>query len=88
MGSSSQSRSWVFWLRMFLCLLVAAGFAVTVLPAFETNAWWIRMLDFPRPQFLLALAVLLTLPLALTGRLAGPASPPRRLSSPASSGRR
>ena len=41
-------------LAIALSLLIAASF----LPLLETDAWWVRMLDFPRLQFLLALAVL------------------------------
>ncbi|WP_052341876.1 endonuclease/exonuclease/phosphatase family protein [Salinarimonas rosea] len=40
-------------------LLLAAG--ASLLPLVETNAWWIRSLDFARVQLLIALAILVLL---------------------------
>ncbi len=68
MGGIDRLRSWVFWARFVLYLLVLAGLVVTVLPAIDTNTWWIRTLDFPRMQFLIALAVVLVLLAILPGR--------------------
>lgn len=44
---------------------------VTLLPLADTNAWWVRALDFPRPQiaFLAGLVLLLSLLLPGMGRL-------------------
>lgn len=68
MKGTDRLRFGVFWLRVVLYLLVVAGVAVTVLPALNTSAWWIRVLDFPRLQFTVALAILLVLLLVLPGR--------------------
>lgn len=50
-----------------LALLIGAG-AVSLLPLFETNVWWIRFLDFPRLQFAVVTLVLMALYLGLQGR--------------------
>lgn len=39
-----------------LLLLALAGVAVTVLPSVNGDMWWIRVLDFPRLEFLIAMA--------------------------------
>lgn len=71
MVASRRVASWVRWVRRALFLVVAAGAVVTVLPSMDSSAWWIRMLDFPRMQFLLALLATLVLLVALPGRLRG-----------------
>lgn len=46
--------------RWGLLLLALAGLTATALPAWPTDLWWVRFLDFPRLQFLgVALAGLL-----------------------------
>lgn len=46
-------------LRFVLLLVGLLGFAVAALPALAVDTWWIRFLDFPRLQFLLATLALL-----------------------------
>lgn len=53
--------------KVALVLLIAVVVA-SLLPLLETNAWWIRFLDFPRLQFMAALVVLLLFFLAMRGR--------------------
>lgn len=48
--------------------LLSTVVAASLLPLVETNVWWIRFLDFPRLQFMVALVVLLLLFLAVRGR--------------------
>ena len=49
-----------------LYLLGTAIIAVTVLPIWQTNLWWVRLCDFPRYQIAaLALTVLILIPLTL-----------------------
>ncbi len=43
--------------RWLLLLLALAGVVVTVLPDMNGDTWWIRGLDFPRLEFLIAMAV-------------------------------
>lgn len=52
---------------LVLPLLIAAA-TLSLLPLIETNAWWIRFLDFPRMQIAAATAVLLVAFLGLRGR--------------------
>lgn len=47
--------------RCLLLLFALAGVAATTLPAVNGDAWWIRTLAFPRPEFLIAMAVALLL---------------------------
>lgn len=68
MAHAQGARSWLRRVRAALYLFVAAGVVVTALPALDTEAWWVRVLDFPRVQFLAALALLLGLLLLLPGR--------------------
>lgn len=42
--------------RWLLMLLALAGVVVTALPAFSGDTWWIRYLDFPRLEILIAMA--------------------------------
>ncbi|WP_160937297.1 endonuclease/exonuclease/phosphatase family protein [Teichococcus coralli] len=65
----TRVSAWVGWARGVLSLLAVAGLTVTILPHAEATAWWVRTLDFPRLQFLIAQAVLLGLLLALPRRL-------------------
>ncbi|HEV7267300.1 MAG TPA: endonuclease/exonuclease/phosphatase family protein [Falsiroseomonas sp.] len=68
MAGANAMNPWLYWGRIALYAAVAAGAVVTVLPELDTNAWYIRLLDFPRMQFLISLALLLVLLLALPGR--------------------
>ncbi|RZA30863.1 MAG: hypothetical protein EOP02_00065 [Proteobacteria bacterium] len=54
--------------RSFLLLTAAVGFAVTALPHWPTNRWWVRYLDYPRLEVLVAMAVVLPLLLLLPRR--------------------
>ncbi len=52
-------------LQVCLGLIAVVLLAATLLPLLETDRWWVRMLDFPRLQFLVAIvAVMVLLPLA------------------------
>ena len=42
--------------RWLLILLALAAIAVTIIPAFPGNTWWVRYLDFPRIEILIASA--------------------------------
>ncbi|PWS35044.1 endonuclease [Falsiroseomonas bella] len=70
MGGSGLARRANQWLRYALFAAALAGGVVTLLPEFQSNAWWIRLLDFPRVQILAVLLALLVLLLALPGRFA------------------
>ncbi|MGB7406216.1 MAG: endonuclease/exonuclease/phosphatase family protein [Pacificimonas sp.] len=50
-------------------LIIAAAFliAVTILPVMPVDAWWIRVLDFPRVQIVVLLSIVMAL-LAVSGR--------------------
>ncbi|HEX2941913.1 MAG TPA: endonuclease/exonuclease/phosphatase family protein, partial [Rhodopila sp.] len=48
-------------LRWFLLLLALAGVAVTAIPGVNSDTWWIRYLDFPRLEFLVAMAIVAVL---------------------------
>ena len=50
------------WIVLTLLLLAAAA---SLLPLVESDVWWIRVLDFPRVQFGVALILLLVVLLAL-----------------------
>lgn len=52
-------------LRALLLLLLLLGAALSVLPFMGLNAWWVRVLEFPRLQFMLVTAGLLLLALAI-----------------------
>lgn len=52
-------------LRILLALIALALVIASFLPVVETNAWWVRMMDFPRLQLLIALVVTGTLLLLL-----------------------
>ncbi|WP_227369197.1 endonuclease/exonuclease/phosphatase family protein [Halomonas sp. M20] len=52
------------WLIVPLLLVVAIA---SLIPFFESDAWWIRYLDYPRLQFAILLAVLIVLHLMLGG---------------------
>jgi len=54
--------------RFLLWVAALAGVAVTVLPALSGDTWWIRALDFPRLQFLLAMLASVLLLLFLPGK--------------------
>ncbi len=54
--------------RFLLWVAALAGVAVTVLPALSGDTWWIRALDFPRLQFLLAMLATALLLLFLPGK--------------------
>jgi len=56
-------KRWIGRGAAFLCLLMVA---FTALPLVETDEWWIRVLDFPRPQIAAVLGVALAV-LCLTG---------------------
>lgn len=43
--------------RFAIAATAAALIAASFLPLIETNAWWVRMLDFPRLQLLIALPI-------------------------------
>lgn len=43
--------------RWLLMLLALAGVFVTAMPGLHGNTWWIRYLDFPRLEFMIAMAV-------------------------------
>lgn len=53
--------------RCLLLLLALAGVAATILPGVDGDTWWIRVLDFPRLEFLIAMAAVALL-LALLPR--------------------
>lgn len=55
----------VVWLVLALLIVVLA--IASLLPLVETNAWWIRFLDFPRLQFALALLAAMLLFVVLAG---------------------
>lgn len=46
-------------LTVLLCLAVAVPVAATFLPLWRTDAWWVRMADFPRLQYTVALVAVL-----------------------------
>ena len=55
-------------LHGLLLLLAVAGFVVTFLPAWPTDLWWVRYLDYPRLEVLVAMAVVLALLIFLPRR--------------------
>jgi hypothetical protein len=53
-------------LALVIYLVAGAIVAATALPIWQTSLWWVRLCDFPRYQIvILALAVLISMPLAL-----------------------
>lgn len=54
-------------IRCLLLLLALAGVAATILPGVDGDTWWIRVLDFPRLEFLITMAAVALL-LALLPR--------------------
>ncbi len=54
--------------RWLLLVLALAGLVVTWLPYLRTDTWWIRYLDFPRIEFLAAMAIVAVLLVALPSR--------------------
>ena len=54
--------------RALLLLLAAVGFVVTILPVWPTELWWVRYLDYPRLEVLVAMPVVLVLLLQLPRR--------------------
>ena len=52
--------------RWPLILLAAAGVAVTIIPEIPGNIWWVRYLDFPRIEILIACAAVWVLLLAVS----------------------
>lgn len=70
MAGSSLAARVNEWLRYALYSAVVAAAAITLLPELDTNAWWVRLLDFPRVQVLVALLLVLVLLVALPGRRA------------------
>ncbi|WP_135817340.1 endonuclease/exonuclease/phosphatase family protein [Paracoccus liaowanqingii] len=65
--SAENSKVRAVLAKVILALLSIVVMA-SLLPLLETNIWWIRFLDFPRLQFIVALIVLLLLFLAVRGR--------------------
>ena len=57
-----------FLAALIVLALLIVGAAASLLPLIETNAWWVRYLDFPRLQLAVAMLVLLALYLGLRGR--------------------
>ena len=57
---------WRRWARFALLAVAALLLAVTILPLFESDEWWIRLWDFPRLQIAALIAVVLA-GLALVG---------------------
>ena len=49
-------RTFVPIARWLLILLAAAGVVITVIPEVPGNIWWVRYLDFPRLEILIACA--------------------------------
>ena len=49
-------RTFVLIARWLLILLAAAGVVVTIIPEIPGNIWWVRYLDFPRLEILIACA--------------------------------
>src|SRR5690242_15173429 len=63
-------RMFVRIARWLLILLALVGVAATIIPAVPGNIWWVRFLDFPRIEILIAsAAVWLLLLLVSRGRL-------------------
>ena len=55
-------------LAQWLLAIALLGLAIaSLLPLIESNAWWVRILDFPRMQFAALLIVLGAIWLALGG---------------------
>jgi endonuclease/exonuclease/phosphatase (EEP) superfamily protein YafD len=53
-------------LALVFYIVAAVIVAATALPIWQTSLWWVRLCDFPRYQIvILALAVLISMPLAL-----------------------
>jgi len=50
-----------FWCSRLLLLLAVLLVLVSILPFVETNEWWIRVWDYPRPQLLVACVITLAL---------------------------
>ena len=49
-------RTLVLIARWVLILLAAAAVVVTIIPEIPGNIWWVRYLDFPRIEILIACA--------------------------------
>lgn len=69
MPTLSRLRSWgMAAARAFVLALAAALLLATALPLLRGNAWWMRVFDFPRPQFAALLALALVAAAALFER--------------------
>ncbi|HQT77505.1 MAG: hypothetical protein B7Z80_10875 [Rhodospirillales bacterium 20-64-7] len=55
-------------IRWFLLLLALGGVAVTTIPGVNDDTWWIRYLDFPRLEFLVAMVIVAVLLVLLRPR--------------------
>ncbi len=66
--AAGRRWSWIAWVLGAVVLLLSAA---SVLPLIETNAWWVRYLDFPRVQVSLALTAALVLHLLAGSRGVG-----------------
>ena len=64
-------RGWRGWVSAVLGAFVVVLGAASFLPLVETNAWWVRSLDFPRLQLALALTAVLVLHFIAGSRGAG-----------------
>jgi endonuclease/exonuclease/phosphatase (EEP) superfamily protein YafD len=67
MATDRPSRARRVGAAVPLILLLLAAIA-SLLPLIETNAWWIRLLDFPRLQLATVMGVLLLVYLVVRGR--------------------
>lgn len=67
-----NAPTWLKVVRVALVLLALSVIVGSFLPVVDTDAWWVRMMDFPRLQLMLAAIALLFLVLWSAGRtLAG-----------------
>ena len=53
--------------RILIGLLLLAAIVASFMPLVESNLWWLRYMDFPRVQFVVALLVLIALLVATGG---------------------
>jgi len=51
----------ILWCRRLLVLLAMLLVLVSILPLVQSNEWWIRVWDYPRPQLLVACVITLAL---------------------------
>lgn len=58
-GTGAKASDWIA--RYLVVPLIVIAALLSLLPLIETNAWWIRYLDFARVQFVAALVVMLLL---------------------------